>query len=69
MLFVPDNEEGVLSTLPLLISDEALAAAENFVDVCCQHAAYLTGRKDIDVEIEKVLKGRTLSYKVCYIRM
>ena len=58
MLFVVNNKKGGLSTLlTLLISDEAIAAAENFVDVCRQHAAYLADRKDIDSEIEKALKG------------
>ena len=54
MLFVANNEEGGLSTLLLLINDEAIAAAENFVDVCCQHAAYLAGRKDIDQKLERI---------------
>ena len=38
--------------IPDEISDSALKAAVNFVDVCVQHAAYLGGRGDIQEEAE-----------------
>jgi len=44
-------------TIPLVIQDEVIMIAEDFVDVCCQHAAYLAGREDtIEKEIEKTVK-------------
>ena len=53
MLFI-ENE--LWTSIPVLIEDKALTAAENFVDVCCQHAAYLAGREDvIEKEIEKAV--------------
>ena len=30
--------------LPSTITDEAIAAAIDFVDVCCQHTAFISGR-------------------------
>lgn len=39
------------------ISIEALKAAENFVDVCCQHLSYIAGRGDIDEAILKIQQG------------
>ena len=53
MLFV---EKESWTSIPVLIEDKVLAAAENFVDVCCQHADYLAGREDIiDKEVEKAV--------------
>jgi len=53
MLFI-ENE--LWTSVPVLIEDKALTAAENFVDVCCQHAAYLAGRENIiEKEVEKAV--------------
>jgi hypothetical protein len=38
------------------ISDSAIASAINLVDVCCQHAAYMAGRQEIEEDI-KIIKG------------
>ena len=45
-LNVPDN-----------ISEGAVRAAANFVDLCLQHAAYLAGRGDISEAIEALKPG------------
>ena len=34
--------------IPDSISHEAIEAAINFVEVCCQHTAYISGRGNID---------------------
>ena len=39
------DEDGPLSNI---ISDMAIDAAINFVEVCCQHTAYITGRGNIN---------------------
>ena len=39
------------------ISEEAVRAAENFVDLCLQHAAYLAGRGDIQEAILAMQPG------------
>ena len=36
------------------ISDEALKAAESFVNMCVQHAAFLAGRGELTEAIENV---------------
>ena len=38
--------------LPNVISNEALDAAINFVEVCCQHTAYISGHSDINQDTE-----------------
>lgn len=48
--------------IPTIITEDALKAAEDFIDVCCQHTAYLAGRGDIDDAIFKIQKG--LKYKM-----
>ena len=42
--------EEVLPTIQV----EAIIAAKNFVSICCQHAAYIAGRGDIEDEIEAI---------------
>ena len=47
------------------ISNEALEASINFVEVCIQHAAYLAGRGNIEDAIDsfvKMLSGRLNCY-------
>ena len=40
--------------IPSTISDEALKAAQSFVELCTQHAAFLAGRGSIDEEIDSL---------------
>ena len=37
-----------------VISEDALRAAIEFVDVCMQHAAFLAGRGEISQEVDKL---------------
>lgn len=43
--------------IPNEISEAALTASINFVDVCIQHAAYLAGRGDIQEAIDSFAKA------------
>ncbi len=43
--------------LPDIISSEAIEAAINYVEVCCQHTAYISGRGNIDQELDHLLTG------------
>ena len=47
-----------VETLPTTISSESLKAAINFVEVCCQHTAYVTGRKTIESEVKKYQQSK-----------
>lgn len=44
------------------ISDDifqmAIDAGINFVEVCCQHAAFITGRGNIDDQLQNIDSGR-----------
>ena len=53
------NEDGkiTVSTVPLTISTGSIIAAQNFVDVCCQHAAFVAGRERVDDEISRLSTG------------
>lgn len=44
----------VSSKVPLIISKRAIVAAENFVDVCNQHTAFIAGRGQLASEIEEI---------------
>ena len=50
----PDN------TIPQMITTEAILAAKDFVDLCCQHAAFIAGRGKIKDEIEQYSTGNLL---------
>lgn len=49
------DEEEVADTC---ITTNAILAAQNFVDICCQHAAFITGRDKIDNEIKQFTSGK-----------
>ena len=49
------EEEEVADTY---ITRNAILAAQNFVDICCQHASFITGRDKIDKEIEQFTSGK-----------
>lgn len=49
------KEEGgdiIVSEVPNVISEKAIKAARNYVETCCQHAAYIAGRTTIDDEMD-----------------
>ena len=50
--------------IPLVISEGAIKASENFVEMCLQNAAYLVGRGDIKeaVHVDDIQPG-----KVCFM--
>lgn len=48
----------IATTLPTVIGADALKAAENYVDVCCQHTAYLTGRQLIEHEVKRYKESK-----------
>ena len=46
-----------LSDIPPVISNSAIIAAMNFVDTCCQHAAFVSGRGQMEEEIQRLTSG------------
>ena len=58
VLFNIDNP----SLIPREISEDAVKAADSFVDICLQHAAYLGGKGNFQEAIEDINKG---DYTVC----
>ena len=51
---------GSNSDLNLIISDKVLLASINFVELCCQQAAYIAGRGDIKDDIKNVKASKTV---------
>lgn len=49
-----DESSDDLSATTDEISEEAIIAAINFVNVCCQHTAFMAGRGGIAGEIELI---------------
>ena len=49
--------------LPAIISESAIEAAIDFVEVCCQHTAYLTGWGDINLEVDLMEAGKLSMFK------
>jgi len=52
--------------IPQVISEDALKAALNFVEVCNQHLAYLSGRGQIEDAIDVIIDIQKGSY-ILYI--
>jgi len=44
--------------IPLVISEGAIKASENFVEMCLQNAAYLAGRGDIKEAVGDIQRGK-----------
>lgn len=53
------DDDGIVrvTTIPSTISKDAIIAAQNFVDTCCQHAAFIAGRSKIEEEISQLTSG------------
>ncbi len=45
--------------IPTEIDSKAIEAAQDFVDMCCQHAAFMAGRGEIPDEIQQLQTGWT----------
>ena len=43
----------VAEFIPLVITEEAILAAQNFVTVACQHGIFLAGRGKIEAELQR----------------
>ena len=52
-----NNDEGDIASIPSTISKEAIVAAQNSVETCCQHAAFMAGRDKVGAEISKLIAG------------
>lgn len=57
ILFRVEHEDPLQDSIPDTISQDAIKAAINFVEVCCQHTAYISGRGQIENELELVQAG------------
>ena len=44
-------------SIPEMISENAVKAADCFVDLCLQHAAYLSGRGDFQDAVDDIQQG------------
>lgn len=50
-----------------IISDEAVKAAINFIEVTCQQTAYIAGRGTVKDEIKRFKSGKLAElYTLCY---
>ena len=67
------NADGTFSVKAVdkTLSKNAINAAKNFVETCCQHAAFIGGSGDVDEEIKSLTAGELLTinnyYTVPYI--
>lgn len=52
-----EGEEIKVANVSTQIAGNAIVAAQNFVDTCCQHAAFIAGRNNIDDEITELSTG------------
>lgn len=60
VLFCDRYEDGLIhpnENIPIVITNAALKAAQDFVDTACQQAAYLSGRGLIEKEIQRFSVG------------
>ena len=53
LLFCDYESIKVAESIPLVITEEAILAAQNFVTVACQHGIFLAGRGKIEAELQR----------------
>ena len=66
VLFHYFSSEQSQEPLPDIITDEAVKAAMNFVEVCCQQTAFIAGRGRVEEEIAVIkdsYSGTCTKYK------
>ena len=56
------EDESILSDDEDEISNEAIMAAINLIEVCCQQTAYMAGRGKIKDEIQLIKASKLYSY-------
>ena len=52
-----DQQDTTDTNIPPIISNAAIVAAQNFVETCCQHAAFMGGCGKVDKEISRLISG------------
>lgn len=60
-LFSLESTEPLSST----ISENAVQAAINFVELCCQQTAYIAGRENIEDELSMAASGNLNCINTC----
>ena len=55
--FDENNEMEVSPEIPLVITEKAIVAAQNMVDVACQHCIYIAGKSSISEELKRLSSG------------
>ena len=61
MLFcdsVDENGQFTAIDVPKIVYSKAVLAAQNYVDTCCQHAAFVAGRGLMQDEISELTTGK-----------
>lgn len=59
-----DKGEITVNEVPMIVSSKAVLAARNFVDTCCQHAAFIAGRGLMKDEISQLTSSKCLITRV-----
>lgn len=60
VLFTPGSEELVDE-----LSSAAVVAAIDFVEICCQHTAFIAGRGDISLQMDTLEAGMHMNLQLC----
>ena len=55
---IDDKGELTVHEVPTVVESKAVVAARNFVNTCCQHAAFVAGRGLIDDEITQLTSSK-----------
>ena len=56
------ESDALVEAIPDIISEQAIVAAIDFVEVCCQQTAYIAGRGEIQEEIKHIDAGMQCRY-------
>ena len=55
--FDENTKMKVSPDIPLVITEKAIVAAQNIVDVACQHCIYIAGKGSISEELKRLSTG------------
>ena len=66
---VDEVGELTVQDVPVTVTSKAVLAARNFVDTCCQHAAFIAGRGLMEDEISQLTSSKSLSQNLSVINV
>lgn len=62
----PEETITIIEPIPKVIREDAIVAAQNYVDVCCEHVSFLTRKKSVEEVMQRYTESKNSHMLLCY---